>query len=450
MIKIGKKNNKMFPIRRENSFTRNIENPQLKSIGAFDEDVQVGYRNQKVERISDNIIDDLYYGNSFFKRIIDEIPSDSLKKGFKIDFAKDNEKISDEVYSKFLSLELDNYLIEFIQHGRKDGFSALLPICKVNGNMKTDEELLLPRLNEILDFNIIKKSDISQIERNNDITKPFYGNIEYIYIKKSDGSIVKYHHSWLLIFETGITTDKNNLNQMHQSIYTGLFDALQVNYNIGWSTGQYAFASFCKVLQIGDQNELNKIRKNGLNNYIQKKEMEVNSSTLAVIGENDKLESINLSGNTDFESLQKVSLNDIATRLGIPVSKLMGASAGALASAEQDAERYIEVVEQYQNVTVKDFIRKVINMILATMKRYNSEYEVIFNSIKVKDEKKEAEKEKLEAEKEKIKAESLKTNVETLIALNQELKDDSITNILKNLAEKLKDSILEDLNLDED
>lgn len=62
----------MFPIRRENSFTRNIENPQSKSIGAFDEDVQIGYRNQKVERISDNIIDDLYYGNSFFKRIIDE------------------------------------------------------------------------------------------------------------------------------------------------------------------------------------------------------------------------------------------------------------------------------------------------------------------------------------------------------------------------------------------
>lgn len=82
-------------------------------------------------------------------------------------------------------------------------------------------------------------------------------------------------------------------------------------------------------------------------------------------------------------------------------------------------------------------------MILATMKIFDAEYEVIFNSIKVKDEKK-------EAEKEKIKAESLKTNVETLIALNQELKDDSITNILKNLAEKLKDSILEDLNLDED
>ncbi|WP_418964061.1 hypothetical protein, partial [Cetobacterium sp.] len=73
-----------------------------------------------------------------------------------------------------------------------------------------------------------------------------------------------------------------------------------------------------------------------------------------------------------------------------------------------------------------------------------------FNSIKVKDEKKEAEKEKLKAEKEKIKSESLKINVETLIALNQELKDDSMTNILKKLAEKLKDSILEDLSLDED
>ena len=56
----------------------------------------------------------------------------------------------------------------------------------------------------------------------------------------------------------------------------------------------------------------------------------------------------------------------------------------------------------------------------------------------------------MKAEKEKIKSESLKINVETLIALNQELKDDSMTNILKKLAEKLKDSILEDLSLDED
>lgn len=447
MIKITIRNNRK---RLNSSNKRENSRGNIYYNGAFDEDVQVGYRNQKVERISDNIIDDLYYGNTFFKRIVDELPSDSLKKGFKINFVKDNEKLSDEVYKKFLSLELDNYLIEFIQHGRKDGFSALLPICKVNGDLKTDDEFVLERVNDILDFNIIKKLDISKIERNKDITKPFYGEIEYVYIKNNDGTIIKYHHSWLLIFETGITTYKSNLDQMHQSIYTGLFDALQVNYNIGWSTGQYAFASFCKVLQIGDQNELNKIRKNGLSNYTKKKEMEVNSSTLAVIGERDKLEAINLSGNTDFESLQKVSLNDIATRLGIPVSKLMGASAGALASAEQDSERYIEVVEQYQNVIVKDFIRKVINMILATMKIYSSDYEVIFDSIKIKDEKKEAEKEKLEAEKEKIKSESLKINVETLIALNQELKDDSITNILKKLAEKLKDSILEDLSLDED
>lgn len=446
MNKIGKKNNKMFPTRRENSFTTKVE----KRSGAFDEDVQVGYRNQKVDIFSQDIINDLYYGNEFFKRIINEMPSDSLKKGFEIEFSPKNEVLSKKVVDTFNNLELDNYLIEFMQHGRKDGFCALLPICLVNGDLKTDEELFLPRLNKILDFNIIKKSDISRIERNKDITKPFYGNIEFVYIKKNDGSIVKYHHSWLLIFETGITTTRNIMDEMHHSFYTGLFDGLQVNYNIGWSAGQYAFASFCKFLQIGDQTELDKIRKNGLDNYTKKKEMEINSSTLLVAGINDKLSSINLSANTDFESLQKVSLNDLATRLGIPASKLMGASAGALASAEQDSERYLEVVEQYQNVIVKDFLKKVINMILATDNKYNLKFEIDFNSIKVKDEKKHAETEKLESEKDKIKAETRKIDIETLITLNKEINDSSITETLKKLANKLKDSLLEDLDLDED
>ena len=434
--------------RKVNSFTRSADNP--KSIGAFDEDVQVGYRNQKVETFSHDVINDLYYGNSFFKRIVDEIPSDSLKNGFDIEFSPKNEKLSKRIMDKFVTLELDNYLIEFIQHGRKDGFSALLPICKVNGELRTDEELLLPRLNQIIDFNIIKKADIMRIERFKDITKPFYGNIEYVHIKKSDGTVIRYHHSWLLLFESGITTDRNNLDQMHNSIYTGLFDALQVNYNIGWSSGQYAFASFCKFLQIGDQTELDKIRKKGLDDYTKKKEMEMNSSTLIVAGASDKLTSVNLSGNTDFESLQKVNLNDIATRLGIPVSKLMGASAGALASAEQDSERYLEVVEQYQRVIVKDFVRKVINMILASFSVYNADYEIDFNSIKVKDHKKEAEIDKLEAEKDKIKAESRKITIETLITLNKEINDSSITETLKKLGNKLKESLIKDLDLDED
>lgn len=433
-------------IKKENSFTARIE----KGTGAFNEDVQIGYRNQKIERIGTDIINDLYYGNEFFKRMINEIPSDSLKNGFEIEFSPKNEILSKKVLDMFNKLELDNYLTEFIQFGRKDGFCALLPICKINGDLKTDEELLLPRLNQILDFNIVKRTDISRIERNRDINKPFYGEIEFIYIKKYDGTIVKYHRSWLLIFETGITTNTNIMNEMHHSYYTGLIDGLQVNYNIGWSAGQYAFASFCKFLQIGDQTELDKIRKIGVDNYTKKKEMEINSSTIVVAGINDKLSSINLSANTDFESLQKVNLNDLATRIGVPVSKLMGASAGALASAEQDSEKYVEVVEQYQNVIVKDFIKKIIDMLLAVDNKYDFNYEIIFKSIKAKDKKKEAEINKLEAEKDKIKAESLKIKMETLISMNKELNDSSITETLKKLASKLKDNLLEELDLDED
>lgn len=70
MIKITIRNNRK---RLNSSNKRENSRGNIYYNGAFDEDVQVGYRNQKVERISDNIIDDLYYGNTFFKRIVDEL-----------------------------------------------------------------------------------------------------------------------------------------------------------------------------------------------------------------------------------------------------------------------------------------------------------------------------------------------------------------------------------------
>ena len=453
MSKIGKKNNKMTPVRRENGFTTDIEKRgQDKSVGAFDTDVQIEYKNLRVEELTQDVVNNLYYGNDFFKRIVDEIPSDSLKKGFDIKFSPENEALSKTILDMFGSAELDNYLIEFIQMGRKDGFSALLPIIKVNGDLRTDQPLELNRINQILDFNVVQRADVSSIERNNDITKPFYNDIEYVNIKNKNGISIKYHRSWLLIFETGINPFSVGMaNQMHLSMYAGLYDGLQTNYNIGWSTGQYAFASFLKVLKMGVQEELNKIRdSNKFDSYRAKKEAEINSSTLAIIGANDTLQSVNLSGNTDFEALQKVNLNDIATRLGIPVSKLMGASAGALASAEQDSDRYIEVIEQYQNVVVKDFLRKVINMLLAVNKKFDMDYQIEFYSIKPRDEKKEAETEKLKSENKKIKAEAMKIKMETLINANKDLNDTSIAEFIKTMADRLKESILEDFELDED
>ncbi|MGL4652614.1 anti-CBASS protein Acb1 family protein [Cetobacterium sp.] len=437
-------------IKRENSFTSHAEGKVSGSTGAFDEDVQVGYKNQRATRYSSDIVNDLYYGNDFFKRIVDEIPSDSLKKGFEIKFSPEDENLSKKIMDLFVNFELDNYLVDFMQSGRKDGFSALLPICKVKGDLATDEVLDLRRLDSIIDFNVIKREDVLRVERNKDSTKPFYREIEYVYIKKHNDVAIKYHRSWLLIFETGTTLNRNVTDTMHETMYTGLLDALQVYYNVMHSTGQYAFASFCKHLQIGDQTVLNKIKNDGLDAYTQKKAMQIDSTSLLVTGTEDKLSSVNLGANTDFESLQKVSINDIAMRVGIPVSKLMGASAGALASAEQDSDKYIEVVEQFQDVIVKDFLRKVINMILAITGNYDKKYDIEFNSIKAKDKKKEAEENKLEAEKDKIKAEALKIKMETLISMNKELNDSSISEAIKKLANKLKDSILEDLDLDED
>ncbi|MEG3013109.1 MAG: DUF1073 domain-containing protein [Cetobacterium sp.] len=436
-------------IKRENSFTKRVDNA-ISDSGAFDRDVQIDYRNLKAEVLDQATINNLYAGNSLFKRIIDEIPGDSLKKGFEIEFSPENETLQGELEDMFDSYELDNYLIEFLQKGRKDGFCALLPIV-VGNSLVTSQPLDFSNVSQILDFNIIPKERVVKIERNIDITKPFYGEIEYFHIQNGDGTIIKYHSSWALIYETGIKINEEVIdNSFNLSIYAGLFDALQVNYNIGWSAGQYAFASFAKVLKLGNQQEIERMKKEKtIDAYKKKKELEINTSSFVVLGKDDTLESVNLSGNVDFEKLQKVSLNDIATRMGIPVSKLMGASAGALASSAEDTNRYIEIVEQYQNVIVKDYIREIIKMFLKVNKKNDKNFKIKFKSIKVKSEREENENDKLEAEKNKIEAETLKIKTEILININKELNDDNITKVIKSLAEKLKNELTEDLLLND-
>lgn len=409
------------------------------SNGAFDEDVAVGYKNQTMNEITRSTTNDLYFGNDFFKRIVNELPEDSMKKGFILKFSPNNEVLSTKIQNEFNFLELDNYLIEFLQMGRKDGFSALLPILKTKVLTSTDEVLELENIAEIRDFNIIKRDDVSRIERYTDITQENYGQIEFVYIKNKNGIEIKYHRSWLLIFETGITTSNPYQNKLHESIFSGLYDALQVNYNVSWSIGQYAFASYLKYIKIGDQKVLDKIRdEKSRDAYKAKKENEINTSSTLFFGKDDEIGALNLSGGTNFESLQKASFNDIATRVGIPVSKLMGASSGALASAKEDVNRYIEIVEKFQNVTVKDFIRRLIKMILSAKNINQKDFDIEFNSIRTK----EKTDEKIEAETEKIKAETKKINIEALIALNKELNDENIANVLKQIAQGLKEELL--------
>ncbi|MEG0137349.1 MAG: DUF1073 domain-containing protein, partial [Cetobacterium sp.] len=156
-------------IKRENSFTKRVDNA-ISDSGAFDRDVQIDYRNLKAEVLDQATINNLYAGNSLFKRIIDEIPGDSLKKGFEIEFSPENETLQGELEDMFDSYELDNYLIEFLQKGRKDGFCALLPIV-VGNSLVTSQPLDFSNVSQILDFNIIPKERVVKIERNIDITK---------------------------------------------------------------------------------------------------------------------------------------------------------------------------------------------------------------------------------------------------------------------------------------
>lgn len=200
-----------------------------------------------------------------------------------------------------------------------------------------------------------------------------------------------------------------------------------------WSVGQLAYAMLLKKLKIGDQTKLDSIlNRIGKDKYQVKKEMEINTSTLITLGKDDDLQAVGFTQGLNIKDLKDYIYNELSAALGIPMSKLVGSSQGALASAKEDSNRWYEYIETFQKDNLDEILRKVIKLLYAEQKKYDIEFELEFNSIRAVDEKEKAEIGKIEAE-------TLKINVEALIQMQKMIEGFEID---KATLESLKDSLL--------
>ena len=142
--------------------------------------------------------------------------------------------------------------------------------------------------------------------------------------------------------------------------------------------------------------------------------MEINSSTLAIIGKDDELELIGNMQGLKISELKDYIFSELSANTGIPVSKLLGSASGALASAEEDSKRWYEYIEKFQTDHLDELIRQVVKLLYAEAEQPEIEFKIEFNSIRVM-----TDLEK--AEYEKVKAETLKSKVDTIINLTRQV-----------------------------
>ena len=428
---MGIKRNKA--VKKANGFMKS-NNPNSTKGSIYD---PVGSQTTGTENIlTQTQINVLYNDNSFCKRMIKDISKDALKAGFKVIKGETEDK---DIMKRWKELELSDYVIDLMTYGMKDGICFLFPVLE-GSNLVTGDELDGKSISKIKDFNLFYSDDINILSRRLDKMKPRYGYIESCHFKNTYGDIpsVKIDGSWLIEYEPNKRPDKftKEGKTYGDSFYKGIWDLLVVKDNGIWSIGQMAYAMLLKVLKIGDQNALNKILTEvGKNKYQKMREIEFNSSTLAIIGKDDSIDGINFTQGMNIKDLKDYIYEELSMATGIPLSKLKGTSTGALASATEDSIRWYEYVEGFQTKDLDEAIRKIIKMLYAEKNDYKPDFRIEFNSIRTVEDKEAAEIKKLEAEE-------LKLLGDTLVNLNNSIKDDEMAATLKSVRDRLKDKFI--------
>lgn len=387
-------------------------------------------------------IDVVFYDYGFSKRLLNEIASSAVKAGFELDSG--NESLDKKILDRFRELECSDYIVDLLEHGMKDGICFLYPVILQRGAKATKDTLELKDIDRIEDFNIFYARDIFQMDRQLDKMKPRYNLLTKLTLNNQWGATqaVEIDSSRVIVYEPYPRPERSSqgAKSYGDSFLKRLWDLLLVKDNGIWSAGQLAYAALLKYLKIADQSLLDKmIDQFGKDKLQKKKALEINSTTLALLGKDDEIGAINVSQGINLQQLRDYIYSEFAMDTGIPVSKLAGTSQGALTSAKEDSLKWYEYIEKFQQDHLDEILRRIITLLYAEQGMYNPVFELKFKSIRPKDDKE-------EAEIEKIKAEAGKIKVETLVTLEKSIKNVSLD---ANAMEDLKRQILESLGIGE-
>ena len=92
-------------------------------------------------------------------------------------------------------------------------------------------------------------------------------------------------------------------------------------------------------------------------------EQEINSSTLAVIGKDDELKSVDTSRGVDPEQYINGAGTILSIHTNIPKQRLIGNSAGAIAGAKEDAKKYSEYLKRLFTAKISRIATDMVNKV---------------------------------------------------------------------------------------
>ncbi len=326
--------------------------------------------------LGDSVLEALYADEGITSRIVDVVPDDMLRKGWKYDFVnaeKANLELS-VIYNKCLAdmdaiVQIDTALKWARLYG-----GSLLFLGALDGRT-LDKPLNPSTIRTFETLRVLERSEVTydNIIFQNDPTKPRFGKPEYYNVSFQVGGVstgfTKIHYSRIIEFKgrkiPSGTTYTNAQKYWGISVLQNCYDTMkQIGSAFGSisnlffevSVGKYKLKDLADILQAPEGNKL-------LQNRLQSMDlMRSVFRSIYIDGEEEfTRETLSLGG---VPEVMYQFFMVLSGQTGIPLTRLFGVSPGGLNSTgESDMLNYYDMVQAKQNTELRKPLERLLSII---------------------------------------------------------------------------------------
>ena len=346
--------------------------------GKFGEDVLANQSIKNKQKLSDTEINDLLASNELARIVLEAPVLDTFKNGLTVTVTDSKgmiiEKQTSKLNKRLEELEFLRKLQELLISSRRYGFATMFMAVKEKVGKTTSSPL--SDNYTILGFNIITKDNIRSISKNTDVLDPKFNEVTELRITPKRRAQAEHRVLETAVFSTAkldFVRDQEAIihpsrmifseefakpGELGMSIFQQLYDRFVIFDTVEWSIGQLIYRINFLVYSTSKQNAEG-LSKRGISHM----EQEINSSTLAVIGKDDELKSVDTSRGVDPEQYINGAGTILSIHTNIPKQRLIGNSSGAIAGAKEDAKKYSEYLKRLFTAKISRIATDMVNKV---------------------------------------------------------------------------------------
>lgn len=341
-------------------------------------------------------INSLYRSHWIVKRIINTIPADMMKNGYKIISQIPPDAI-DKISREERKTCTTARIMEALQLGRLYGGAGALILLRGQ-----EDELDQPlRLDEVMpgDYKgllvldrwtgISPENELIGDMDDADFGMPDFYDITCDLYPKG----IRVHHSRILRFigQPLPYYEKQAENYWGASELEHVIDELKKRDNVSWNIAMLTFLANLRVMKMEGMSQVlatgSEQAQRDLYNTIQGMNAMMNNNSIQILGENDSFETHQYTFGGIADTYDRFMM-DVAGAAETPVTKLFGRSpAGMNATGESDMQNYYDTIEEKQESVLRPIYDKLLPiMAMSALGSVPDDLDFEFNAVRRPDE----------------------------------------------------------------